>query len=150
VSSSEVTITPRGRFIYNRLVSTLEYVNLALQTVPLPKELLDKGFFPIKSYGGRFFIANNKIVAAVNFARLLSDVEKIERQFFNAQASPPLNFDNYMGYNFSIADKIKSSVKQSVINIVQNAYIRNHAELIQAIEERTLKSTNAYFGSGLE
>ena len=150
----QIRLTSKGRFILERLSKTLEYMNLAMQTVPLPLELVAEGKFPIAEYGTRKFVLDNKIVGGVNFARLLADAERFERRYFNRVAGAKYSeasgrsFDDWYGNSFSVSRQTIDEVLASARRMVESA----SPPLVAGIEERLLTEPERWFGSveGLE
>ena len=128
----ELVLSPdKGSFLLARLARTLEYINLALQVVPLPANLVRNGYFPIRAYGTTNFVIDNKIACTINFLRVLRDVEDWEREHFNRHSmltGRSTSFDTWLnGEPLALADSIQEHVLSSVDAIVDEAFSSRNA-----------------------
>jgi len=139
----EMELTTSGCFAYDRLMSSLEYLALALQGAALPSQLVEAKAFPVRPYQSREFVVDNKIVASVNFVRLIGQIERNEERIFNEQArkgsgfsSGEYTFQKYKGQNFSIFPMIAENISRAIGRIIFSAYANRRDEFIQQIEGR--------------
>lgn len=153
VSSFELQLTPRGEFTLDRLVNALEYVSLALQTSPLPSQLVEQNLFPVRPYTSETFVVDNKIVATINFLRLLSYLEDAEEKHFDkhvrVQTAPgahEYSFRDFRGTDFRITDAMKGALSTALAKIVDRAFADGNAQQIAQLKDRFLTHPDKYFG----
>jgi hypothetical protein len=151
-SRAHLELTGRGEFILDRLVNSLEYINLALQTAPLPRLLVRKDLFPVRPYSSESYVTDNKIVSTINFLRLLSDVEDCERDHFNRRVKeehrerePNASFDAYGDGGLAVTGRMKDNVKAAMTRIISDAYRRKDARLIGQLRDRLLEQPEQFF-----
>lgn len=114
-----------GAYILDRLILSLEYGCLALQTTPVPKILLDQGYFPIRPHTAKEFVVYNKVFASLNFARYLCQVNKREEEEFNQQdlnqfEVPGLSSKDFFGKTEGIMDSYLRSINRIVDHAHEN------------------------------
>jgi hypothetical protein len=142
IPTDHVRLTKLGTFILERLITNLEYINLAIQSIPLPVWMIEKGLFPICEINDANYVLY-KIKSSVNFTRLVGDLEEEERMIFNRNAGGKgYNFDNYKGNNdtndnkekgFSIAAEIKNHVYESIKRIITAAHNSRNMNLVKGV-----------------
>jgi hypothetical protein len=153
VSRVHLELTRRGQFVLDRLVSSLEYLNLALQTAPLPYVLVRKDLYPVRPYSAETFVIDNKIVSTINFLRLLSDLEDCEREHFNRRVMEQcgehkvkVSFDEYGGAGgLAITGKMKDRVRAAMARIIEDAYRRRDARLTPQLRRCFLEQPEKFF-----
>ncbi|MFD0917278.1 hypothetical protein ACFQ14_12740 [Pseudahrensia aquimaris] len=122
------SITFAGKYAVSRLASSLEYICMTLQTVPLPKSLVSAGYFPVRPHSSAEFVVYNKVFSALNFARYCELVESEEQKLFedfrlHGDAESLAHIENRsFDEIFSISEKITSAVLKSIDRIVDHAH----------------------------
>ncbi len=121
-----IELTARGKYTLNRLIRSIEYLNLALQAAPVPAYLVEKKLFPIREYESPEFVIFNKIISTINFIRYLKQVEEQEERVFNQELgeSSPKSFSylHYKSGGFGVCSEIEVSVIGAIRNMVASAW----------------------------
>ena len=142
----EVELAPLGTYTLMNLSKTLEYIALAVETTPLMQDWVLDGRFPIAAYRKtKDFVISNKVVSAVNFVRLLTDLESSEKKIYEDRGPSEdkgAEFDN-----FSFTEKIKDKVLLSVSRIIEQVYYKPQHFLQGDIEDRVMKRPSNFFGT---
>jgi hypothetical protein len=118
-----------GFYMLEALSHSLEYICLALQTVPLPVGAVGLGAFPIRHHSSAEFVVFNKLLSSLNFCRYLKMVEEMESKSFEAyrralkNSSQMHSFSNLADFkHFEITSKISDEVAKSAIRIIAHAH----------------------------
>jgi len=143
----EVRLAALGEYLLGRLLKTLEYIGVALESAPVPVHLVKQEAFPIASYNRSLdFVCNNKVVSAINFVRLLKDLENLEQKEFDKQSvtkKPAVGWEC-----FAIADEIAEGVFDGISGLVVDAYQNPKREnLKSALEDVLIRNPKRHFPS---
>lgn len=136
IVQDEICLTQSGRYLLKYILVDVEYLYLCLQATPMPKTIIDKSYFPIAPYTDDNYVIK-KIICTTNFVRLIGTLEEKEKDFFTeAMADNPqgFSFDNFNGYDFTIADKILDGVSRGINPKINKAWHdQNQTKLKQQI-----------------
>jgi len=149
VPDDEVKLTNKGSFLLNNLCSTIEYLGAVVETSPIPSNLVKFGAFPISPYNkSADYVINNKIICAINFIRLLMDIEKNENTRFDQIANKnnlAFRFNNYHNKTFMLTKNIKLGIVGGIERIIHDIFEHNRDYLKKGIEEKLFDNYSHYF-----
>ncbi len=134
----EMGLTKKGEFALSNLLQNLEYVALAVETAPLPNELILSGFFPITSYNDHVnFVVSNKVISAINMVRLIVDIERVEESSVErALGGDRGSLAKWRGvyHEFSLGQEIAASIRASLHRLIEDAYRKKGSPLFRRLE----------------
>ncbi|MFW9873898.1 MAG: hypothetical protein ACFFG0_12390, partial [Candidatus Thorarchaeota archaeon] len=129
ISNEDYQISKKGKFFIKNMIKRLDYLNLARQSAFLPVDLLSQGLFPntmpIHKTKYIFF----KIKGTVNFLRLISSIEKQEKDSY------PGTFTTYSGKPLEISPIIIGDVMEDIEKIIDRAAITRQYRLFKMLRD---------------
>jgi len=150
------SITFAGRYILERLMHSIEYVCMGVQTVPLPYDLVSSGYFSVRPHSSAEFVVYNKVAATLNFVRYLRQVELEEERIYSKNQKANLDAtvvipEAELSQVFGISSKISASVSRAVSRIIQHAHDSELSSQISQLDtllpnDACDQSLSDYFG----
>lgn len=121
------SITFAGRYILERLMHSIEYICMCVQTVPLPFDLVSSGYFPVRPHSSAEFVVYNKVAASLNFLRYLRQVELEEERIYKENRNGDLDVkalipEGQFSEVFSISSKMSDSINHAISRIIRHAH----------------------------
>lgn len=137
-TQTSLQITQRGKFVVDRLMGNIEYINLALQTAGIPSHLMQRGYFKIFPADNRAMFTKAKVINSIDFLRLLRAAEEQDRRNFNNY-----KLDASLGEHscFNDYDESYDNYGAGIFRIFER-YIPNIIDTSQRILAQAAKSEN--------
>jgi len=102
----------------------------------LPQKFIEHGVFEFTSAGNRKKYAFCKIKNAINFVRLIKEIEAKEREYFNhfvGEQGEINSYDNYSFGGFVLYEDFQKTVYAAVERIIMNANNTENFFLINSV-----------------
>ena len=137
-SKEQLEITARGNFVLDRLVGNPEYTSLAIHTVCVPRDLIDKGYFKIvgANKNKRHDFVKCKVINTIDFLRLLQLAENDEERRFNESTGgfgPSEDYVDVKEGALVICEAYKKRVLTAIFAILDRAWEHGHNDIIEPV-----------------